>query len=146
MSLRPGSRPEWLYWPKDGHWQLHVSWLRLHIAFWTRKSKRRSNNLAGARPWQRSAADDLALTVLAGFALPEYAAFVLAGFTVLALARFTVLALAGFTVLAPTESAALALVGSSALESQAVAQRAASALRWDRGRVASPPLPHLHSS
>jgi hypothetical protein len=29
MSIRAGSRPKWLYWPKDGYWQFHVSWFRL---------------------------------------------------------------------------------------------------------------------
>jgi hypothetical protein len=29
MSIRAGSRPEWLYWPKVGYWQFHISWLRL---------------------------------------------------------------------------------------------------------------------
>jgi len=109
MSIRTGSRPKWLYWPKDGYWQFHVSWLRLHIAFGARKSKRRSNNLAGSASRQRSAAHDLALPGLAVLAFAESAVLALAGFAILAPAESAVLALAGFAVLAPAESAAFTL-------------------------------------
>jgi hypothetical protein len=27
MSIRAGTRPKWLYWPKDGYGQFHVTWL-----------------------------------------------------------------------------------------------------------------------
>ena len=98
MSIGAGSRPKWLYWPKDGYGQFHVSWLRLHIAFAAgTKSRRRTDDYASYTSRQRSAADDLALdrhavyTQYAVFAPAESSAFAPAESTALALRWFIVL-------------------------------------------------------
>jgi hypothetical protein len=118
MSIRSGSRPKWLYWPKGGYGQFHITRLRLHIAF-AGKSKRRSDDFAGSTSRQRSAAHDLALhqhavyAQYAVFAPAESAAFVLSRFAVLALHRHAVYA--QYAVFASAEFAAFALAGFAAL-------------------------------
>jgi len=100
MSIRTGSRPKWLYWPKAGPWQFHISWIRLHIAFAAgTKSRRWTDDYASYTSRQRSAADDLALAGFARLSFAKRAAFASAESAAFALGSA---ALGGFVLGSPS--------------------------------------------